>query len=126
MTLTISVAVIAAIMVIVGIVAIVALIYIIRLVKSATSLIDAAKMHLAPVSRDITVISQKTSAILDSVHHQVESVEQSINTVKDMTTRVRQFEEDLLKKAVSPLLGAVSYWAAFRKGFQVFFNVLRK
>ena len=126
MTLTISVAVIAAIMVIVGIVSIVALFYIIRLVKAATNMIDTAKTHLAPVTRDVALVTQKTTAILESVHRQVETVESGVNTVKDMAVRARQFEEDVLQKAATPLLGTVNYIAAIRKGFQVFYQVLKK
>jgi len=129
MTLTISVAVIAAVMVIVGIVAIIALLYVIRLVKAATSLIDSAKPQLVPVSHDLSRVSQKTQQIMDSVQRQVEPVEQSVNTVKDMTLRVRHFEENLLTeadRAAIPMVRTIRYLSAFWKGFQVFYSIMKK
>jgi uncharacterized protein YoxC len=125
MTLTISVAIIAAIMVIVGVVAVVALIYIIRLAKALTVLTENVKTHMAPVAQQVTDISAKTNLILDSVNRQVRSMEDSVHTVKDMTVRVRQFEEDILQKVSSPLIEVAGYVAAIRKGFDVFFKVLR-
>lgn len=129
MTLTISVAVIAAIMVIVGIVAIIALFYVVRLVKAAISLIDSAKTQLVPVSHDLSRVSQRTQQIMDSVQRQVETVEQSVNTVKDMTLRVHQFEENLLTgadRAAVPLVRSIRYVSAFWKGFQVFYSIMKK
>ena len=129
MTLTISVAVIAAIMVIVGVVAIIALVYLIRLLKSAITLIETVKPQIVPVSHDITRVSQKTQQILDSVVRQVHTVEESVNTVKDMTLRVRHFEENLLTgadRAAVPLVRSIRYVSAFLKGFQVFYSIMKK
>ena len=126
MTLTISVAVIAAIMVIVGVVAIIALVYLIRLLKATTHLIETVKPQIVPVAHDITRVSQKTQQILDSVVRQVHTVEESVNTVKDMTVRVKHFEENLLLNLTKPLVNSVAYVGAITKGVQVFFNMLKK
>jgi uncharacterized protein YoxC len=126
MTLTISVAVIAAIMVIVGVVAIIALFYLIRLLKATTNLIETVKPQIVPVSHDIARFSQKTQQILDSVVRQVHTVEESVNTVKDVTMRVKHFEENLLLNITKPLVNSVAYVGAIAKGVQVFVKMLRK
>lgn len=125
MTLPISVAIIAAIMVIVGIAAVVALFYIIRLAKALTGLTEKVQTHITPIAEQVAAVSEKANAILDSVNRQVRSVEDSVYTVKDMTVRVRQFEEDILQKVSFPLIEVAGYVAAIRKGFEVFFKVLR-
>lgn len=122
MLLTISVVVVAAMMVITCIVIIVALFYVIRAVKSVERLAETARPHIAPISHDITVITQKAAGIFDSVQRQTVMIEESVESFRDISTGVRRFQENFMEKVSFPVVKISRFFTAIKVGFETFFN----
>lgn len=89
--LTISVTVIAAILVLILILLVPVLLQVRRTAHEAEKLIDSVRMQVAPVSRDLVLISRDVKNIVQSVQRQVGRVEGGIETVHDMAVRIKQF-----------------------------------
>jgi uncharacterized protein YoxC len=70
--------------------------------------IEAVRMQVAPLSHDLAIISQEVNRILASVHRQVESVGEGVDTFRDTALRLRRLEEDFLQKVEKPLLDATT------------------
>ena len=125
MLLTISVTVIAASMIIVMIVLTPAILQISRTAREAEKFLETARMQIVPVSHDLTVISAEVSGILQSIHRQVDRVEEGIATVQDAVERLREFEEGVLTIAEEPLLKFTTLIRAASRGIGAFWRVFR-
>jgi uncharacterized protein YoxC len=125
MLLTISVTVIAASIVVVAIVLIPVILQIRRTAREAEKFLETARMQIVPVSHDLTVISRELSSILQSIHRQVDRVEEGIATVQDAVERLREFEEGVLTIAEEPLLKLTTLIRAASRGAGAFWRVLR-
>jgi uncharacterized protein YoxC len=125
MLLTISVTVIAASIVVVAIVLIPVILQIRRTAREAEKFLETARMQIVPVSHDLTVISRELSSILQSIHRQVDRVEEGIATVQDAVERLREFEEGVLTIAEEPLLRLTTLIRAASRGAGAFWRVLR-
>jgi len=118
-TLTaISVTVIAAIMVLGLIFMIPVLLQIRRTAREAEKLIDTVRAQVAPVSRDIVVISREVISILQSIHRQVDRVEEGLETVNDMVISVKEFQEELKWRTGKPLLQLAAVIGGLKRGFE--------
>ncbi len=126
MVLTISVAVIAAVMVVAGAFVIPVLLQIRRAAREVEKLAEATRAQVAPVGHDLTVISQEARGILESIRRQVDTVGESVQTVRDTALRLQQFEEEIQKRIEEPLLEISAMIAAISRGFETFFRVLRR
>ena len=73
--LTISVSVIAPILVMVLIFLIPVLLQVRQTTHEAENLIDSVRLQVAPVSRDVGLISRDVKSIVQSIHRQVDRVE---------------------------------------------------
>ena len=125
MLLTISVTVIAASIVVVAIILIPVILQIRRTAREAEKFLETARMQIVPVSHDLTVISRELSSILQSIHRQVDRVEEGIATVQDAVERLREFEEGVLTIAEEPLLKLTTLIRAASRGAGAFWRVLR-
>ena len=125
MLLTISVTVIAASMIIVMIVLTPVILQISRTAREAEKFLETARMQIVPVSNDLTVISRELSSILQSIHRQVDRVEEGIATVQDAVERLREFEEGVLTIAEEPLLKFTTLIRAASRGIGAFWRVFR-
>ncbi len=114
---TISITVIAAAIVVVAIVLIPVTLQIRRTAREAEKLFETARMQLVPLSHDLTVISREVSSILQSVHRQVDRVEEGIATVQGAAERLRDFEESVLNRIGEPLLELAALVRAVSRGF---------
>src|SRR5512136_2689929 len=126
MLLTISVTVIAASIVVVGIIFIPVILQIRRTAREAEKLLETARMQLVPLSHDLTVISREVSGILQSVHRQVDRVEDGIATVQGAAERLRDFEEAILTRVEEPLLELAALVRAVSRGIGAFLNFFRR
>ena len=117
-----SVVVIAAVMVLTWIGLIVTLFYVIRLIKSLQRLSETVRPHIAPISHDITVITQKTARILESVQRQTLMVEESVENVRQISKNVRNFEENLLAKIVQPAAKLSRFGSGLMRGFEAVYD----
>ncbi|HNY92069.1 MAG TPA: DUF948 domain-containing protein [bacterium] len=117
-----SVVVIAAVMVLTWIALIVTLFYVIRLIKSVQRLTEEARPHIAPISHDITIITQKTARILESVQRQTFMIEESVDNVRQISRNVKDFEANLLAKIALPAVKLSQLGQGIKRGFDVVYN----
>jgi uncharacterized protein YoxC len=122
---TISVTVIAASMVVVAIVLIPVILQILRTARQAEKLLETVRMEIVPLSHDLTIISKEISSILQSIHRQVERVEEGIATVGDAAERLRDFEEAALTIVEGPLIRIATLVSAASRGIGAFVRFLR-
>jgi uncharacterized protein YoxC len=119
----VSIAVIAAIMVLVLIFLIPVLLQVRRTAKEAEKLIDSVRIQVAPVSRDIGLISRDVKSIVQSVHRQVDREEDGVETVYDMAVRVKEFQIDVQRRIEEPLLQLAALLGGMKKGIEAFARV---
>jgi len=122
---TISVTVIAASIVVVAIVLIPVILQIRRTAREAEKFLETARMQVVPLSHDLTVISREVSGILQSVHRQVNRVEEGIATVQGAAERLRDFEEAVLTRVEEPLLELAALVRAVSRGIGAFLHFFR-
>ncbi len=125
MLLTISVTVIAASMLVVVILLTPAILQISRTAREAEKFFEAARMQVVPLSHDLTVISREVSGILQSVHRQVNRVEDGIATVQGAADRLREFEEGVLTIVGQPLSELATLVRAVSRGIGAFLRFFR-
>ena len=126
MLLTISVTVIAASIVVVAIILIPVILQIRCTAREAEKLLETARMQVVPLSHDLTVISKEVSGILQSVHRQVDRVEEGIATVQGAAERLRDFEEAILTRVEEPLFQLVALVRAVSRGIGAFLDFFRR
>lgn len=126
LTMTISVAVIAAIMVVGVLCLIPVLSQIRRTAQQVEKTLETARMQIVPVSHDVTIISQEVNAIMQSIHRQVDKIEDSVTTVRDGAERLREFEEDMVHRIEGPLMEMATLLSAMTRGVETFFRLLRR
>jgi uncharacterized protein YoxC len=122
---TISITVIAAAVVVVAIVLIPVILQIRRTACEAEKLLETVRMEIAPLSHDLTVISSEVSSIVQSIHRQVEKVEEGITAVGDAAERLRDFEETVLSIVGGPLVKIPTLISAVVRGIGAFVRFFR-
>lgn len=125
MVQTISVTVIAASIVVVAIVLIPLILQIRRTAREAEKLLETARTHIVPLSHDLTVISKEVSSIVQSIHRQVDTVEEGITAVRDAAERLRDFEESALTIVEGPLVKGATLISAVSRGIGAFLRFFR-
>jgi uncharacterized protein YoxC len=126
MLLTISVTVIAAVLVIVLIAFIVMAWQICRTAREVQKLLDTVRSQITPLGHDLTVLLQEIRGIFQSIHHQVDKMEEGVNAVRDTAVRFREFEEGILSGIEAPLLRFGTLIRAVRTGIDTFFHSFRR
>jgi uncharacterized protein YoxC len=121
---TISVTVIAASIVILIIFLIPVLLQIRRTAREAEKTLETARTQIVPLSHDLTVISLEIKGIVQSIHRQVEKVEDGISTVGDAALRLREFEGRLERIVEGPLLEIAALSRGVIRGVEVFLRIL--
>jgi uncharacterized protein YoxC len=125
MLLTISVTVVAASIVVVAVVLVPVILQIRRTAREAEKLLDTVRMQIVPLSHDLTIISKEVSGILQSIHRQVDRVEEGIATVRDAAERLREFEETVLTRVEEPLLELATLISAVSRGIGAILRFFR-
>jgi uncharacterized protein YoxC len=122
---TISVTVIAASVVVVAIVLIPVILQIRRTAREAEKFLEIARMQIVPLGHDLTVISKEVSSIVQSIHRQVDRVEEGIAAVQDAASRLREFEEAIFTIVGEPLLKLATLVSAVSRGVGAFLHFFR-
>ena len=123
---TISVTVIAAAVVVVAIVLIPVVLQIRRTAREAEKFLETARMQVVPLSHDLTVISREVRDIMQSVHRQVDRVEEGIVTIQGAAERLRGFEEAMITTVEHPLLELAALVRAVTRGIGAFLGYFRR
>jgi len=114
--MAISVTVIAAIMVLALIFQIPVLLQVRRTAREAEKLIDSVRVQVAPVSRDVGLISRDVKSIVQSIHRQVDQFEDGIETVHDMAVRVKEFQLEVKRRIEEPMLQLAAVVGGVKRG----------
>jgi len=114
--MAISVTVIAAIMVLGLIFLIPVLLQVRQTAKEAEKLIDSVRVQVAPISRDIGLISRDVQSIAQFIRRQADRVETGIETVRDMAVRVKECQVEIQRRIVKPLGMLISILGGFKQG----------
>ena len=125
MLLTISVTVIAAIMVIAVCFQIWVGLQIRRTAHETEKFMEMVRTQIVPLTQDISAISGEVRSILQSVHRQVENVEEGVATVKDAAVRLRDFQLGIQQKIEDPLIQVAVLAEAISHGVQAFVRIFR-
>jgi uncharacterized protein YoxC len=126
MLLTISVTVIAAILVVVLICLIPVLLQARRTAHEAEKLIDSVRLQVVPVSRDLGLIARDVKSIVQSIHRQVDHVEDGIESVHDMAVRVRQFQIEAQRRIEDPMLQLAAVFDGVKRGVEAIARIFHR
>ncbi len=119
-TLTaISLTIIAVILIVILVVSIPVLLQVRRTAREAEKLVDAVRMQVAPISRDIGLVSGEVRSIVQSIHRQVDRVQEGIETVHDMATHAKQFQNEIQQRIKQPLVQLEAIITTIRHGIEV-------
>ncbi len=122
MLLTISVTVIAAIMVIAVCVLIWIGLHIRRSVRETEKLLETVRMEIVPLAHEFTVISHQAKGILESIHRQVEDMEEGISAFKNTAVGLRGLQARIQERIENPLLQLAALAGAVSQGLRTFFR----
>jgi uncharacterized protein YoxC len=95
-----------------------------RTAREAEKTLETARTQIVPLSHDLTVISLEIKGIVQSIHRQVEKVEDGISTVGDAALRLREFEGRLERIVEGPLLEIAALSRGVIRGVEVFLRIL--
>lgn len=108
MIIEISVAVIAFFTVVFVIGLLIALAQLRRTAKEAEKFLDTARQHIGPISHDLTIIFNDVKRITQSVQQQVSKVEKGVDELRQIATRINEFEKMVQDKIEQPIMFIVS------------------
>ncbi|MDZ7318878.1 MAG: DUF948 domain-containing protein [candidate division KSB1 bacterium] len=115
MIVEISVAVIAFFVVVFVIGLLIVLVQIRRTAKEAEKFLDTARQHIGPISHDLAIIFNDVKRITQSVQQQVSKVEKGVDELKQIATRINEFERLIQEKIEQPILAVVGLISAITR-----------
>ena len=124
--MAISVTVIAAIMVLALIFLIPVLLQVRRTAKEAEKLMDSVRLQVSPISRDIGLISRDVQSIAQFIHRQADRVETGIETAHDMAVRVKEFQIEIQRRIMKPLVMVTSVLGGFKQGIATMARIVSR
>ena len=121
--MAISVTVIAAIMVLALIFLIPVLLQVRRTAKEAEKLIDSVRVQVAPISRDIGLISRDVQSIAQFIHRQADRVETGIETVHEIAVRVKEFQLEVKWRIEKPRLQLAAVFGGVKRAVEAMASI---
>lgn len=115
MIIEISVAVIAFFTVIFVIGLLIALAQIRRTAKEAEKFLDTARQHIGPIAHDLAIIFNDVKRISQSIQQQVSKVEKGVDELKQIASRINEFEKMVQEKIEQPIMLIVSLIAGLTR-----------
>ena len=122
MDISVSVAIIAALITINTLFIVIALFKAIKVFGEIQKLVEMVRLHIAPVSHDLTHILGDVRSIVKAAEGEMGKVGDSITAVRDTAVNLKEFEEMLQERIEQPLLDVTSVLSALVKGGRVFWN----
>jgi uncharacterized protein YoxC len=95
-----------------------------RTAQEVEKTLETARTQIVPISHSVTALSQDVHGILQSLHRQVDKLEGSFTTVRESADRLREFEEDFLRRLQGPLWELTTLVSAVSKGVGTFVRML--
>ena len=87
-------------------------------------MIDSVRLHVAPVSRDVVLVSREVKNIVQSIHRQVDRVEDGIGTVHDMGVRVKESQLEVKRRIKGPLLQLAAAVGSVKRSVEAISSIL--
>lgn len=125
MLLTISVTVIAAFVVLFVIVLIPVALQILRVIRQVQKILETVRPQITPITEEVTVITKEISSIIQSVHRQVDRLEEGVSVARDVAQRFRNFEEAALNIVEAPVVKVATMARAASRGIGAFVRYFR-
>ena len=97
-----------------------------RTVREIEKLIDAIRTQVAPVIRDIGLLSRDVRDVVQSIHWQVGRVEDGVEIVHEMASRAKEFQSEIQRKLEEPLLELASTLGGIRHGIEAVVRIFRR
>ena len=126
MLLTISVTVIAAFIVIFILFLIPVLLQIRRMSRELEKLIETARMQITPLSHDLTILSFELKGIFQSIHRQVDKIEEGVTSVRNAVLDLKKFQEEVQQIVEEPLLELASLVKSITHGLEALLHIFRR
>ncbi|MCH8980445.1 DUF948 domain-containing protein [candidate division KSB1 bacterium] len=122
MDISVSVAIIAALITINTLFMVIVLFKAIKVFGEIQKLIEMVRLHIVPVSHDLTHILGDVRSIVKAAEGEMGKVGDSITAVRDTAVNLKEFEEMIQERIEQPLLDVTSVLSALVKGGRVFWN----
>jgi len=122
MDISVSVAIIAALITINTLFMVIVLFKAIKVFGEIQKLIEMVRLHIVPVSHDVTHILGDVRSIVKAAEGEMGKVGDSITAVRDTAVNLKEFEELIQERIERPLLDVTSVLSALVKGGSVFWN----
>ena len=122
MDISVSVAIIAALITINTLFMVIVLFKAIKVFGEIQKLIEMVRLHIVPVSHDVTHILGDVRSIVKAAEGEMGKVGDSITAVRDTAVNLKEFEEMIQERIEQPLLDVTSVLSALVKGGRVFWN----
>jgi uncharacterized protein YoxC len=126
MLLTISVSVIAASIVVLIFFLIPVLLRIRRMSRELEKLIETARMQITPLSHDLTILSFELKGIFQSIHRQVDKIEEGVTSVRNAALDLKRFQEEVQQIVEEPLLELASLVKGITHGLEALLHIFRR
>ena len=92
----------------------------------AEKFFETIRLQIIPLAHDLTVVSQQVNGILQSVQRQVGKTEDAFTAFRDTAVRLRDFEEEILRKVHEPLSEIATVLGAVGRGVGAFARIFRR
>ncbi len=103
-----------------------ALIKVMQMMSEWRKFVELSRMHLVPLSHDLSQLINDVRAIINSVEEQVNKMGEGVSAVRDTAINIRDFEATMQDRIERPLLEVAAILSALLKGGQVFWRKFNK
>lgn len=126
MVVSVSLAVIAALFLVNTLFFIATAVRAMKVLGEGQKLLEMVRLHIAPVTHDLTQILSDVRSIVRSAEKEMVKVEDSITAVRDTARNIKEFEAMIQERIERPLLDVTAVLSALVKGGRVFWDSLRR
>lgn len=103
-----------------------ALIKAMQMMSEGRKLMELSRMHLVPLSHDLSQLINDVRSIIKAVEEQVDKMGEGVTAVRDTAINLRDFEATMQDRIERPLLEVAAILSALLKGGQVFWRKFNK
>jgi hypothetical protein len=94
--------------------------------RELEKLIETARMQLTPLSHDLTILSFELKGIFQSIHRQVDKIEEGVTSVRNAVLDLKRFQEEVQQIVEEPLLELASLVKSIIQGIEAVLRVFRR
>jgi uncharacterized protein YoxC len=89
-----------------------------RLSCELKKLTEFIRIQIEPITRDLTDILCQTKDILQSLHREVNQIEEGVSAVRDIAVRLKELQKQVQQRVETPLIELAALIGSMIKGFQ--------